>query len=206
MASVSINPNYVKLILTSPRSKVRICDNHGNHIARPSSEGIYDKDFFVEWMITNEEVVKLAKKYLNQRQINKTINKIQKIKKFLRDSKYYVRKAKKKKLNRRFSNFEIFEYKEKFYSFEKTIDSTTKVRITFKMGDYTLAAHMFVLFSFKSRLLKVYNNGGIIKKGNSLGSGAYGKWLPTKKQIISIIYTLAHASKNHRDDLIELLS
>jgi len=206
MAPISIGRDYVKLRLTSPRSKVRICDSNGNHIPRPTSEGYYNNDFFIEWMITNKEVIKLTKNHLNLGKIRNIKDELGKIKKFLRDSKYYVRKAKKKKLNKKFSNFEVYEYKEKFYSFEKNIDPTTKLRITFKMGDFILAAHMFVLFYFKSKLLKVYNKKGIIEKGNLLGRCAYAKWSPTKEQVISIIYTLAHASKKHRDDLIALLS
>tara|TARA_Y100000310_G_scaffold343222_1_gene449869 strand:+ start:2170 stop:2796 length:627 start_codon:yes stop_codon:yes gene_type:complete len=205
MVSVFIKRKQVKLVLTSPRSKIRICDDGGNHIPRPSKEGIYDKKHYVEWMITNNEIGKLAKYYLSKKDVKGVINRIKKINKFLRDSKYYVRKANKRKLSKKFSNFEVYEYKEKFYSFERNLNTKMKVKVTFKMGDYTLAAHMFVLLSFFNKNLQSKNNAGKLKINSILGSGAHSIWKPSKKQIIEIIYTLAHSSENHRNDLIDIL-
>lgn len=62
MTAVYINNGEVELKLTSPRGKVRICDNHGNHISKPTSEVISFSDYSIEWMITNNELIEVIKR------------------------------------------------------------------------------------------------------------------------------------------------
>lgn len=61
MATIYINNGVVELRLTSPRSKVRICDNNGNHVSKPSSESINFDNHYIEWMITNNELLEIIK-------------------------------------------------------------------------------------------------------------------------------------------------
>lgn len=205
MASVEIKKSSVILKLTYPRSKIRICDENGNHIARPAKEGKYIETYYIEWMITNPQIKKLIRLFLSKKDRKKVASKLSKIRIFLKDSKYRIRKATKKELKPKFLKFKIYEYKEKFYSFERKIISGIKIRATFKMGDYTLAPHYFVLFPFENKKIKVYNKKGKIKINDFLGTCAYAIWKPAEKQIASIIEGLSYASKDHKNDLLDLL-
>jgi hypothetical protein len=106
-----------------------------------------------------------------------------------------------------FEGFKIYQYNEYFNSFEKTLISGVKVRITFKLGDYGLDPHphMYVLVPFNHKFLKIKNNQGDVSSGDLLGSGCYGELKLDRKDLEEIILTLSHASSNHRDALIEIL-
>ena len=71
MPSVNISNGNVTLTLTSPRSKVRICDENGNHVAKPSSESI-TSNHLIEWMITNAELIELIRQKFSNDEIQKT--------------------------------------------------------------------------------------------------------------------------------------
>lgn len=81
------------------------------------------------------------------------------------------------------------------------------MRITFKLGDYGLEPHphMYVLIPFKNKYLKLKNLNGDVKKKEILGRGCFEEYAPTVRDIQEIIITLAHASKNHKNDLINLI-
>lgn len=206
MATVSITSTNVVLLLTQARGKIRIADADGNHIRKPTSAK-NDKSFSIEWMITNDEVGELAKYFLDENDVTELITGLEAINSFVRDTKYATREATKtteEKLDK-FLDFDIYKYTENFYSFEKEIDSGIKIRITFKMGDYTLAPHLFVLLPFAHEALIIKNINGVVGNGEILNSKCRGEWEPDKKDIIEIVKALAHASAQHRDDLIELL-
>ncbi len=204
MSNLQILPDKVVMPLTTPRSKIRISDTNGNHVAKPT-EGLYSCEQFIEWMITNNEISELVDSYLIKDDINEIIRKLDSINNFLVNSGYRVRRAVKTKKDSKFENFDVYEYDEKFFSFEREIDENIFVRVTFKMGDFTLAAHMFILFPFSNREIKLFNNAGEITLNTQLGSGAYALWKPTKKQIKEIIVGLSHSSQGHRNDLLEIL-
>ncbi len=205
MTSVHISNGIVELKLTSPRSKVRICDENGNHLRRPLSDAVTN-NHLIEWMITNDELIQLITQKFTNEEIRNLITKLEEISISLRDSEYYSRAAEKEQLDENIDDFVIYKYKEIFYSFEKTINETLKVRITFKMGDFTLAAHMFVLIRINSNNIQLTNNNGTINLSDGLGSGAKCEWNPTNDTIIEIAKVLAHSSRNHRNDIINLLS
>ena len=94
-----------------------------------------------------------------------------------------------------------------FNSFEKILDSGLKVRLTFKLGDYGVVSHphMYVLIPFDNDSLKLKNEKQNIERGEQLGSGCFGELVLGKEDLKGIILILAHASKNHRDALIEIL-
>lgn len=80
------------------------------------------------------------------------------------------------------------------------------VKITFKMGNYTLAAHiMFVLIKINSPNIILTNLNGPINLNEGLGSGAKCIWNPDNNKIINIAKALAHSSENHKNDIINLL-
>jgi len=206
MATINITSKNVVLLLTQARGKIRIADADGNHIRKPTSAQ-NDKSFAIEWMITNDEVGELAKHFLDGKDTKELISYLSSIDGFIRDTKYATREATKtteEKLDK-FLDFDIYKYTENFYSFEKKIDSGIKIRITFKMGDYTLAPHLFVLLPFAHEALTIKNINGVVGDGEILDSKCRGEWEPDKKDIIEIVKALAHASAQHRDDLIELL-
>jgi len=191
MSSTNISNGIIELALTSPRSKVRICDEHGNHVAKPASERI-NSNYFIEWMITNDELIEIIKQKFNEQEIRELINQLNTINISLRDSNYYSRAAQKEKLDETIGNFLIYKYEEVFYSFEKVIDDTLRVKITFKMGDYTLAAHMFVLIKISSQNIQLNNTEGTINLNESLGSGAKCIWNPNKELVVEIAKALSH--------------
>lgn len=204
MSSVNISNGIIELKLTSPRSKVRICDENGNHIARPLTERI-TLNHFIEWMITNDELIKIIRQKFDNEEIQNLINQLNEISISLRDSKYYSRAAQKQKLSKTIGDFLIYKYEEIFYSFEKMIDDTLRVRITFKMGDYTLAAHMFVLIKINSANIELTNCDGVINLTECLGSKAKCEWNPNKDMIIEIAKALSQSSENHKNDIVDLL-
>ncbi len=204
---MEIKNNQVQLILTQARGKVRIADENGNHIKKPATEGKNLEENYVEWMITNQEIGYLAKSFLKEDDKRMLIEYLLKINSFIGNSKYTSREALKTTTQKmdKFVDFDIYHYTENFYSFEKEIKSKIKIRITFKMGDYTLAPHMFVLLPFENSSLKLKNNHGEIRRGDFLGSRCVGWWSPIKEDIFEIITSLAYASEEHRNDLVKMI-
>jgi hypothetical protein len=205
MSTININNNIIELKLTSPRSKVRICDESGNHIKKPVSALVNFDNSYIEWMITNGELIQIITQKFARNDVQNLICQLHKINISLRNSDYYSRAAKKKKINQSIGGFSVYKYEEVFYSFEKNVDTNLKVKITFKMGDYTLAAHMFVLIGFNHPGIILENNEGNIITNNPLGSGAKCHWNPSKEAIVEVAKALAHSSIDHRNDLIQLL-
>jgi len=205
MATVFINNGVVELRLTLPRSKVRICDNNGNHVSKPSSENINFGNHYIEWMITNDELLKIIKQKFTREEILELRSELQETNISLRDSEFYSRAAQKQRINQTIDNFFIYKYEEVFYSFERSINQNLLVKITFKMGDYTLAAHMFVLIGLISPDITLDNREGSIRVNNALGSGAKCLWSPSNQIIREIAKVLACSSRDHKNDLISLL-
>lgn len=204
MDIVKINKNYVKLILSRQRSKVRIADSNGNHISKPTLAE-YIPSNYVEWMISNAEIQKLINYYLTAKDKKKLATRLGKVRAFLNRSKYTTRKAKKTTPLGRFRDFNIYKYEESFFSFERIINLNIKIRITFKMGDFTLAPHMFILFPFDKKVLRFFNCDGDISFKNKLGSGCYAVWRPSLDVICKTTEALAHASEGHKRDLLTLV-
>mgnify|MGYP001573534487 FL=1 len=205
MATININNNVIELKLTSPRSKVRICDKSGNHINKPTSTVVNFDNSYIEWMITNDELIQIITQKFTRNDIQNLVRRLREINISLRDSDFYSRAAQKQNINRSIGGFSVYKYEEIFYSFEKNVDTNLKVKITFKMGDYTLAAHMFVLIGFNHPNIILKNTEGNIVSNNPLGSGAKCRWSPSKQAIVEVAKALAHSSGNHKDDIIRLL-
>ena len=196
---IKINDKKVDLPLNKSMGGIRIADKHGNHVSKPTQQK-NEASFFVEWMITNDEIKFLTDTYFEKEDIKKLIENMKKINNF-------TEKSDKEKV-KEFEGFEIYQYTENFSSFEKTLKSRIRVRITFKLGDYGLKPHphMYVLLPFNHENIEIMNNEGKIEENEVLGSGYFAQWTPTKEDIFDIIITLAHASSSHRDALIEILS
>jgi hypothetical protein len=203
---IEVEGNKIKLPLYKSQGGIRIADEHGNHVSSPTKTR-NEKEYYIEWMITNDEIKSLANSILDD--INSLIKSMVKINKFAEDSEYSQRKTVKLDMKEaeEFEGFKIYQYNESFNSFEKTFDSGIKVRITFKLGDYGLDPHphMYVLVPFSHTFLKIKNNEGDVSLGDLLGSGCYGELKLDKKDLEEIILTLSHASSNHRDALVEIL-
>jgi len=205
MAKFSIENGKVNFILTSHSSNVRICDTNGNHVSRPVSQTIGFDTHSIEWMITNNELIKIISQQLTKQEIIELKNELQEITISLKDSNFYSRKAEKENINQTFGNFLVYKYEEIFYSFEKNIDVNLQVKITFKMGDYTLAAYMFVLIGLNNPNIILFNSAGGIQNNNPLGSGAKCIWSPSSHTVKEIAKALACSSEDHKNALINLL-
>lgn len=206
MSIININNSVIELKLTSPRSKVRICDENGNHINKPASTAVDFSNFYIEWMITNDELIQIIIQKFTTDDTQNLIRQLREINISLRDSEYYSRAAQKQNIHQAIGGFSVYKYEETFYSFEKNADTNLKIKITFKMGDYTLAAHMFVLIGLNNPDIILENNDSNIATNNPLGRGAKCRWLPTKKAIMEMAKALAHSSRDHKNDIIRLLS
>lgn len=205
MKTVYINNGVIELRLTSRLSRVRICDNNGNHISKPSSDSINFDSHYIEWMITNNELLEIVKQKFKREDVIELINELRRIDISLKNSEFYSRAAQKQNINRIIGNFLIYKYEEVYYSFEKRINEGLQVKITFKMGDYALAAHMFVLIGLDNSDIKLSNHKGNIGIANSLGAGAKIFWTPSNQIISEIAKALACSSEDHKNDLINLL-
>ncbi len=197
--------NNILLKLHNSQGGIRIADEEGNHVAKPT-EAKNDKKSYIEWMITNDEIGLLSKHLFSN--VGDVIKEMNKISKFAEDSKYSKRETKKDKEEiATFEGFKIYQYSDIFNSFEKTLASGIKVRLTFKLGDFGITAHphMYVLVPFNFSALKIKNKDGNVNEKECLGSGCYGELILTANELRDIILTLSHASNNHRNSLIEVL-
>ena len=206
MAAVGITASGVVLPLTTAKGAIRIADKNGNHFPKPTEAANIDTNA-VEWMITNDEVNSLARTFLTTAERRETAKELKAIKDFIWATKWATREALKttSKEIAEFTGFKIYEYTEKFYSFEKILKSGISLRITFKMGDYTLAPHLFVLLAFGLSSITLANHFGAIRKNGAMGKQACATWTPQKEDVKEIIKALAQASENHRNDIIKFL-
>ena len=134
---------------------------------------------------------------------------MQKIDKFAEQSEYSKRvTSTNEKEIAIFEGFNIYQYMDIFNSFEKILNSGIKVRLTFKLGDYGVVSHphMYVLIPFEHKSLELKNKNGLVNFGEKLGSGCFRELILDKDDLKGVILTLAHASNNHRSDLVEILS
>lgn len=207
MDIVRITNAGVRLVLTNPKSKVRIADENGNHpFRKPASEVKNIGSNYIEWMIKNSEIEELITHYLNPQQKSEIKDKVAQIKDFLQDSKYDKRMASKKHLPDTFKDFKVYELNEMYYSFEKMINSEMGIKLTFKEGDFRLAVNLYVLLNFSDSGIEIKDKDDVIVAKNELtGSKSYAIWHPTKKNISDIIEALSHASPKHKQDLIDML-
>lgn len=206
---ISIANGKVLLILHNAQGGNRIADESGNHEGSPTKTKNEDK-FFVEWMITNMEIKALSSSFLNSDDIKMLTEQLKSLHQFVNESEYSKRKTIKSTTEKMedFLGFEVSKYTDNFYSFEKTLRSRIKVRLTFKTGSYGIEPHphMYVLLPFNHASIKIKNNEGDVSKGNVLGSGCFCEWTPEKEDIRETILTLAHASNDHRNALITILN
>ena len=72
MPIININNNVIELKLTSPQSKVRICDENGNHINKPVSAVVSFGNSYIEWMITNDELIQIITQKFTRDDIQNT--------------------------------------------------------------------------------------------------------------------------------------
>lgn len=205
---IKLNKGRILLPLNISQGGIRIADEYGNHVSKPTKIKNESK-YLIEWMITNDENKFLVDSFLDTKITKKLIERMNSIKKFAEESQYSKRKTIKLKRDKVeiFEGFQIFQYTENFSSFEKILTSGIKVRITFKLGDYGLEPHphMYVLIPFNNKSLKLKNLNGEVKRKEILGKKCFAEWIPTIQDIQEIILTLAHASKNHKDDLTNLI-
>jgi len=193
--------------LSFSQGSIRIADKDGNHFPSPT-QTINDKSYYIEWMITNNEIKLLSSLFKKKDRIAELIKVMQKISKFAEDSEYSRRTtSSKEKEIALFEGFKIYQYTDVFNSFEKVLDSTLKVRLTFKLGDYGVVSHphMYVLVPFNFKSLRIKNKEGDVEKDKPLGGGCFAELILNEEELEEIILTLAHASNNHRNDLINVL-
>jgi len=206
-AKARLNGNLIVLPLSFSQGSIRIADKNGNHFPSPT-QTINDKEYYVEWMITNNEIKLLSTLFNKKDGIGELIKIMQKISRFAEDSEYSRRTTSSgEKEIAKFEGFKIYQYMDVFNSFEKVLDSTLKVRLTFKLGDYGVTSHphMYVLVPFNFKSLKIKNKDGNVKENGPLGGGCFAELNLTEEELKEIILTLAHASINHRNDLIKVL-
>lgn len=205
-AKIRLRGNIIILPLHYSQGGIRIADKNGNHFPSPTKT-IRNNEYYIEWMITNPEIELLGKNNLFN--IDDLIREMKKINKFAEDSQYSKRTTSKtnEKEIAIFEGFKIYQYNDTFNSFEKTLSSGLKVRLTFKLGDYGIISHphMYVLIPFNYDSLKLKNRDGEINEGECFGSGCFGELILSKNDLNDIVLTLAHASNNHRNALIEIL-
>jgi len=207
---IELNNGKIKLSLNKSQGGIRIADECGNHVSSPTKT-LNKPKYSIEWMITNDENQVLVENFFESKtDVKQLIQKIEGIKKFAEESEYSKRETIKieKEEVKTFEGFKIYQYTENFSSFEKELASGLKVRITFKLGDFGLEPHphMYVLIPFNNQFLKLKNLNGEVEEDKELDKGCFGEWTPSTQDIEEITITLARASKNHKDDLIDIMN
>jgi len=206
-AKAKLNNTKIVLPLHFSQGGIRIADKNGNHSSSPT-KAIYKNEQYIEWMITNDEIKLLSGLFIPKDKEDLIIE-MQKIDKFAEQSEYSKRvTSTNEKEIAIFEGFNIYQYMDIFNSFEKILNSGIKVRLTFKLGDYGVVSHphMYVLIPFEHKSLELKNKNGLVNFGEKLGSGCFGELILDKDDLKGVILTLAHASNNHRSDLVEILS
>ena len=206
MPTFSIINGTVSLNLTIPRSGIRICDDNGNHVSKPVSQILDFNNYSIEWMVTNNDLIEIIRQKFTREEIASLTDELREINTSLKDSDFFNRVAQRQHTNRTIDNFSIYKYEESFYSFEKDVSLNLQVKITFKMGDFTLAPHMFILIRLNNPNIILSNGIGNILTNNALGSGAKCIWSPSNQTTSEITKTLACSSDGHKNDLINLLN
>lgn len=205
-SAMEIIDNKVQLSLNNPQSSIRISDSDGNHTRRPTKVK-KTSGFSIEWMIRNSEIVNLVSEFLKCKDRQLLIKKLKSITDFAEESEFSKRETIKLTGEEKgfFAGFKIVQYTENFSSFEKKLKSGIKVRITFKLGDYGVKPHphMYVLVPFTTEVLEIKNKVGTVKTNQELGSKCRAQLRLDKNDIFEIVTTLAHASKDHRQSLVE---
>ena len=207
-SKATITESGIVLPLNHAQGSIRIADGNGNHHASPT-KARNEGENYVEWMITNEEVRQLSS-LLKRERVEDLIRQMGEIRTFAGDSGYSKREtSSKEKKIADFQDFGVYEYADVFHSFEKVLDSKLrlKARITFKLGSYGVHAHphMYVLIPFDFRSFRIENNEGAVGENEVLGSGCRALLTLEENEIMSLILALAHASKDHRNDLVNVL-
>ncbi|MGC8622171.1 MAG: hypothetical protein ACP5U0_09680 [Caldisphaera sp.] len=207
MVQPEIGDGVIVLPMTNAQGGSRLADENGGHFPTPTNV-VIKSTYFMEWMITNDQSKKIADTFLDENEKIALAQKLLTIKSFADSSTYSSRAVKKihEKVGE-FEGFTIYMYTENFYSFEKMTNSGIGFRITFKLGDFSLKPHpfMFVLIPLSHPLIEIENSNGPVTVGGTVGSNCVMKWRPTKSDIETIFITLAHASKDHRNDLVKIL-
>ncbi len=160
---IKLTKGNIILKLHNSQGGIRISDEEGNQVAKPT-QALNENKYYIEWMITNDEIGLLSK-HLFSNSIG-IINEMKKISKFAEDSEYSRRTTKKgKEKIATFENFDIYKYSDEFHSFERTLNSGIKVRLTFKLGDFGVTAHphMYVLVPFNFKSMNIKNKEGNVK-------------------------------------------
>ena len=85
-AKAKLKGNIIVLPLHYSQGGIRIADKSGNHSPSPTKT-IKSEEYYVEWMITNNEI-KLLSKLLTKEEIQKLIKLMRKISRFAEDSEY----------------------------------------------------------------------------------------------------------------------
>ncbi len=202
---IRLEGDRIVLPLNRSQGGIRIADEHGNHVPKPTRTR-NDEKYLIEWMITNDEIDLLHKTFL--RDAGGLVQRMKDIKGFAEDSEYSKRKTRSDREEiARFEGFKIYHYSEDFNSFEKGLGSGIRVRITFKLGAYGLEVHphMYVLVPFDYGSLRLMNHEGEVQRGSELGSGCRAELALGKEDIEEIILTLSHASSNHRNALVDII-
>lgn len=201
-----IEIDKVTLPLNIPRGKIRISDKDGNHISK-IIDCIYSIDLNIEWMITNYEIEQLIDVFLNNNEKSDLKNQLVNINNFVKTSNYSKRIALKGNRLEDFEDFKVFENSETFYSFERTNLNGIGNKVVFKMGDFILAPHYFLLIPFGNNKLELKNNNiQRLEIGSNLGNGAQGLWQIEISDIKYLVSTIATISVDHKNDMINLLS
>jgi len=206
MVEERIDLDGVVVPLHYSAGRVRIADRNGNHAPKPT-KATFSENNLVEWMVTNEDIKKLAANFLNKEERIVLIRKISEIKDFIKGSKYATRDAIKTPTEDLgdVAGLRAHKYTETFYSFEKDLASGIKIRVIFKRGDWTLTPFLFALLPFTNQYVQIANSGGPISKEGELGSGCFCKWIPTKNDVEEIVLALSNASPDHRDALKDII-
>jgi hypothetical protein len=76
-AKAKLNGDVIKLPLSFSQGSIRVADNKGNHFQKPTQQ-IMDKELYIEWMITNDEI-KLLSKLIPKKNIGDLIKVLQRI-------------------------------------------------------------------------------------------------------------------------------
>lgn len=189
---------YIQLPLTNSRSRIRICDANGNHERKPTVT-YNSSEYYVEWMITNKEIKKLINKYLNENDKNRLVTEINDINRYVKNSEYSQRKSRKLKIIKKDKGFKVIKNREEFFSLEKRNIRNITFRISFKIGDFSLNPHLYILLPFTNKYISIMDKQNtLIEQDRTLGSKAIARWEIDKNDIRDVVLSITKLSQDHK--------
>gem|GEM_PF-3086178 len=209
----------VKLLLTNPRSKVRIIRPDGTYIQTPTKDP-WDQNCWVERMISYKqgnklvelgEILKLKAEAGQQHFLDSLRDSLQQVNEFFTEKDYFQQPATEPEKVGKFAGYDVFRRQRDIFGYEGLLDTGMKVVSYAKPGEYTAALqpHFYVYLPINPDGVAEPDADrffiGELQFPRKAKRNEQYTWCSVDDEIKEIVMGLAHTDRSGRDGLIEIL-